>query len=153
MEALVEGATEQTAPEKSAASLLPVAPAEIQPYWGVLEPLMIKVVEGMGDRQTMASLLQQIMQGEIQLWAVVVDREIKAVAGTEIGEAPSGLVTCCVRFCVGAGARNWIGVLQETVEDYARANGCHRVETWARKGWAKHLPEYKLTHVLLERDL
>ncbi len=112
---------------------------------------MIKVVEGMNDRQTMASLLQQIMQGEIQLWAVV-DREIKAVVGTEIGEAPSGLVTCCVRFCVGAGFRKWIHLL-DVIEDYARANGCHRVETWARKGWAKHLPEYKLTHVLLERDL
>ena len=132
--------------------LIPVRPDELQSVWQALEPWMLKVVDGMNGRHTMAGLVQDILQEELFLWAVVLDRDVRAVVGADVVEAPSGLRSVVIRFCVGKKVNEWVHLLDE-VEDWARATGADRIETWARKGWAKHLPDYKMTHVLLEKDL
>ena len=113
----------------------------------------MKVIEGMHGRHGMSSLLQDIMQDNIQLWAVVIDRQIKAVIGTHLRDYPTGVRTCCIDFAGGAGFRRWVEPVLETIEEYARFNECQRVETFARKGWAKYMQEYKLTHVHMEKEL
>ncbi len=145
--------TEPSGRSTSAVSLIPVSPAELEPFWSTLEPLMIKVIDGMAGRQSMATLLQAIMQQDIQLWAVIINREIKAVIGTQLEEYPTGLRSCVILFAGGSGVRRWIEPVLETLESYAMANDCHRLETYARKGYARHMPDFKLTHVHLQKDL
>jgi hypothetical protein len=124
----------------------------LRDVWPVIEPLMIQVVDGSHDTYTMPTLLEDVMAGQVRLWAVVQERGVRALVGTEIVQSRSGLVSCVIRFCVGKRLNDWIHLIDE-IEEYARAAGCDRLETWARKGWAKHLPDFKLTHILLEKDL
>jgi hypothetical protein len=43
-----------------------------------------------------------------------------------------------------------LGYLDE-LERYATAQGCNGMRIYGRKGWARKLPDYKMTHVLLEK--
>ena len=53
---------------------------------------------------------------------------------------------------VGGDAQAWPGLLSE-IEDMARVEGCARVVTTCRKGWAKRLKDYRLTRIELVKEL
>ena len=134
-------------------ALVAIEPEDLGSVWAIIEPMVLKTLDGMNGRHTMQSLLSEVMERDLALWGVVNERDgLKALVGTQLMVASSGLKSLAIRFTVGKHLNEWVYLLDQ-LEDYARQNGCQRVETWARKGWAKHLPDYKLTHVLLEKDL
>lgn len=134
-------------------ALLAIEPEELGNVWSLIEPLVLKTIDGMNGRHTLQSLLAEVMEHDLALWAVVSQGQgLQALVGTQIAVSSSGLRSLVIRFTVGKGIHDWVYLLDQ-LEDYARSVGCQRVETWARKGWAKHMPDYKLTHVLLEKDL
>lgn len=57
-----------------------------------------------------------------------------------------------IHACVGGERKKWLPLLDE-IEEYARANGCGQMQIVCRKGWARELDTYRLTHVLLEKTL
>jgi len=132
--------------------LVAIEPDELGSVWDLIEPFMFEVIDGCNGRHTMESLISEITNRELALWAVVGASGPRALVGTQILVASSGLRSLTIRFTVGKGLHAWIGLLDD-LEDYARSQGCTRVETYSRKGWAKHMPDYKLTHILLEKDL
>ena len=134
-------------------ALIAIEPDDLGNVWSIIEPLILKTVDGMNGRHTLQSLLAEVMEHDLALWAVVNQQNgLQALVGTQLAISSSGLKSLVIRFTVGKGIHDWVYLLDQ-LEDYARSAGCHRVETWARKGWAKHMPEYKLTHILLEKDL
>lgn len=132
--------------------LVAIEPEDLGSVWDLIEPFMFEVIDGCNGRHTMESLISEITNRELALWAVVGASGLRALVGTQILVASSGLRSLTIRFTVGKGLHAWIGLLDD-LEDYARSQGCTRVETYSRKGWAKHMPDYKLTHILLEKDL
>lgn len=132
--------------------LVAIEPEELREVWDLIESLVMKVIEGCNGRHTMQSLIEEVLSKDLALWGVVGNAGIKALVGTQVQVASSGLRSLTIRFTVGKHVADWIGLLDD-LEDYARSVGCTRVETYARKGWAKYMPDYKLSHVLLERDL
>ena len=132
--------------------LVSIDPNEMGQVWDILEPLMFKVIEGCNGRHTMQTLIAEIMSQELALWGVIGHGGLKAIVGTQIGVEPSGLRKLAIRFTVGKHMPAWIGLLDD-LEEYARSVGCNRIEAYARKGYAKHMPDYKMTHVMLEKDL
>ena len=76
-----------------------------------------------------------------------------AIVATSIGEEPSGLKTLTIIFANGMRARNWAHLVSVLEAWAKRAHGVDRVDILARKGWVKHLPHYRMTHVMLERDI
>ena len=134
-------------------ALVAIEPEDLGNVWSIIEPLVLKTIDGMNGRHTMQSLLAEVMDHDLALWAVVSQgKGMQALVGTQIAVSSSGLRSLVIRFTAGKGVHDWVYLLDQ-IEDYARSVGCQRVETWARKGWAKHMPDYKLTHVLLEKDL
>jgi hypothetical protein len=109
------------------------------------------LAERSGGRWSVSGLLQKFVAGDWQLW-MVWDGKPRAIVGTELYLEMTGMKCCMIRFCTGSGAPEWQHLLGN-IEDWARLEGCSYLDMLARKGWAKHLPEYKLTHVELERDL
>ena len=43
--------------------------------------------------------------------------------------------------------------LRSALETFARAEGCRAIRILGRRGWARALPDYKLTRILLEKEL
>lgn len=119
--------------------------------WDQVEPLLRSVEERSRGRWPIEAMLTEIAKGNWQLWCVW-DGTVRAIVGTEIYREMNGKRYCGIRFVSGSGLKDWVAVRGD-LEAWAAAEGCVAIDTWARKGWAKHLPDYRLTHVLLEKDL
>lgn len=96
-------------------------------------------------------MAQNLLKGDWQLW-VVWDGTVRAIVITELYKDVSGMKCCMIRVCTGNGAKDWSHLIG-FIEDWARGQGCERLDMLARKGWAKRLPDYHLTHIMLEKVL
>lgn len=118
-------------------------------------PMVRGMLEGVAERSrgrwSVAGMLDRFVRGDWQLW-LVWDGRPRAVVATELYLEMTGMKCGMIRFCTGSGAPEWSHLLSR-IEDWAREEGCERLDMLARKGWAKHLPDYKMTHVELEKDL
>lgn len=79
------------------------------------------------------------------------DGQIKAAGVTKIIASQKSKVLMC-EACSGSEFIRNKHVMQ-TIEDYARSEGCDAVRIGGRKGWGRVFPEYREIAVLLERRL
>ncbi|MGB0854956.1 MAG: hypothetical protein ACPGSI_16790 [Pikeienuella sp.] len=86
-----------------------------------------------------------------QLW-IAWNGMVKAVCLTAI--ADDRQKSCLVTHCAGSGFRDWAHMI-EGIANWARAEGCQRIEATTRPGWEKALKKFGLTksHVVLEKRL
>ena len=120
--------------------------------WPDIASWISGVVERSDGRWSIELIAKQFLSGNWQLWVVWDGEAVAAVIGTEIYVEGTGMNLARVVFTTGTGAAKWTHLLSD-IEDWARDQGAVKLEMMARKGWAKHLPAYKMTHVLLEKDL
>ena len=120
--------------------------------WPDISSWISGVVERSDGRWSVELIAKQFLSGNWQLWVVWDGEAVAAVIGTEIYVEGTGMNLARVVFTTGTGAAKWTHLLSD-IEDWARDQGAVKLEMMARKGWAKHLPAYKMTHVLLEKDL
>ena len=132
--------------------LLRVDPKDLSIIAEAVLPMIESVVARSRGRWTLIAVLRAIYEGQGDLWAVWDGQSIPMIVGTEIYTELSGRKYLGIRFATGAGAKQYVRLIGP-IEDYARANGCAAVDGWMRKGWAKHLPDYHMSHVLLEKDI
>ena len=123
----------------------------LREVWPHVAGMLGSVVERSDGCWTLANMAQKLTAEEWQLW-VIYDGEYRGVLATELFFEASGMKKARVVFCTGVGAKQWVKLLSE-IESWAQDQGCERIEMIARKGWARHLEDYKMTHVLLEKDL
>lgn len=125
------------------------------PLLGHAWPQVAEMVSGVVDRSdgrwTLDDVTTRLVSGDWQLW-IVWDGTVKAVLATELMIEASGMRVARIVFATGSGAPKWSHLIAD-LEVWAKAQECAKLEMMARKGWARHLPDYKMTHVLLERDL
>lgn len=145
--------TEPSTTHSSAAEyeLLRINPETLGEVWGDVGELMHDVVNAEYTGLTMERLLEDVRTGETELWAIARDKVV-ALGGTEFKQTPRGERWLEIKFLVGTEMNRWKHVLQ-SLEDYARHNECIWLETIARKGWAKKLPDYKITSIILRKEL
>ena len=132
--------------------LIAVPPDKLGDVFPHIQAALEGVAERSQGRFSVAGIIDRIARKEWILWVVFSDGAVLSVLTAELYRDVSGIKCCRIPFCTGNGAASWVHLLA-TIEDWARAEGCERFDMIARKGWAKHLPDYKLTHVLLEKDL
>jgi hypothetical protein len=102
---------------------------------------------------TMASIAEGLRRDHLQLWVVLGDDdELIGTGLTQLGFEPSGIKVCTIYLTVGAGMKDETGHLAE-IEAWAEREGCQRVQLWGRKGWARQLTTYRMTHVILQKDI
>lgn len=129
-----------------------VPPPLLGEIWPRVAERIEAVVQRSGGRWSIPIIAKQLVTGQWQLWVVWNGEAIAAVIATEIYTEDTGMKLARVLFTTGDGAREWVHLLAD-IEVWALDQGAVRLEMMARKGWAKHLPEYKMSHVLLEKDL
>lgn len=135
--------------------LMGVQRTAVATWW----PLVRKSVSDAVDHGTSIfdadSVRSALERGDMQLWIVwdgpPDEPNIRAIAVTEIRIGPRAKV-CGVFLCTGYGRQDWQQHLS-TIEAWAASIGCDRMSLCARPGWKRVLPEYRMTHVMLEKDL
>lgn len=151
----IEGSFEMDAAVKMPAVQLLMIPKE---HVGRVLPMVIDKLHDVAQRSrgrfTVPGMLENFGSGRWQMWIIwdASSEQPKAVFGTEIYRDVGEMWICGVRFLSGDDSGQWLYLIDQ-LEAWARANGCARLDMLARKGWARKLPDYKMTHVLLEKDL
>jgi len=128
-----------------------IPPALLESVWPHVVDKIAGVVERSDGRWTIEDIAGRLLQQQWQLW-VVWDGTWRAVLATELCREASGLQVARIVFTTGSGADRWTHLIAD-IETWAKDQGASKLEMMARKGWARRLPEYKMSHVLLEKDL
>lgn len=131
-----------------------VEPDTIGQIWTRIQPMMKSAYETSNGRLSAESTFKLVLSGNIYMWILYCQEEdrIYGILGASVVEYPTDKKFLCLHFMVGVDRKKWIHLV-ENVEQYAKDKGCAGIEMWCRKGWQKELPDYHMSHVLLEKDL
>lgn len=135
--------------------LVQVPPEVARQVWPLLGNFLSKALEFTSDTRLLEPTLQKIEMGQSQLWTVIDDdhgNKALAAGVTSLQTYESGKRVCNIELFGGEDMKLWFD-LKDVFEDWAKVEGCESIRVWARKGWAKHLKDYDLTHYILEKAL
>ncbi len=126
----------------------------VEQIWFMIEPLVEDGILEENERYTVEEIKNLAIKDRWQTWVAwdVEKKIVKVVAFTELYTELSGLRVASIRFLSGRERSEWLDLLPILEERMAGAD-VQMMEVWARRGWLRELPEYKMTHVLLEKDL
>lgn len=101
-------------------------------------------------------LFSALCKGLMRLWVAGSKKDggevvIEAVAVTEILQFPR-MKAFGIVICTGQDRQRWVSHLR-TMEAWAKEQGCGMSRPITRKGWAKDLSDYRLTHYVWEKRL
>lgn len=118
-------------------------------------PVVRQLIEGVVVRHqgelSFNGIVKKVAASDWILW-LVWDGSVKGLCTSEIYFDIGGVKRCRIPLCTGENAKQWAHLV-EIIEDFAKSEGCAIMDMIARKGWAKHLPKYKMTHVVLEKRI
>lgn len=125
-------------------------------YLAHVLPMVLEWVSGVANRSRGALSVEGIVRawesGKWQMWVINAPDRVKAVLATEVHIQISGRKACSVHFLTGEDSGEWLHLVSK-LEEWAKFQGCEVVDMMARKGWAKRLPDYHMSHVFLEKGL
>jgi len=123
----------------------------IPAVWDEAASLLAPAIELAAGRHTLASTLDQLRSGHMQLFFAIRNDIPTAAAVTQVLEYPaaSWLV---VLFCGGKGLPDWGKDGIAAIEDWARRCDCKGVEIIGRAGWAMALG-YEKSASIIQRAL
>lgn len=127
--------------------------SEINAVWEEVRPWLEAACETSRGKFDAEDIRAGLLSGEDQLW-IWKSPTAFAVGITRLSNYPKQRV-CNLRIVTGENMAEWAQPCIETIEQWARANGCHAMEFCARGGWERFLTRrgYDRTHVFLERTL
>jgi hypothetical protein len=123
----------------------------IDEVWDEVRPWIERACSRNRGKYDADDIRTGLASGEDQLW-VWKSPTAFAVGITRLSNYPKQRV-CTIRIATGTNSREWRDEAVRTIEKWAKANGCDAMELCARKGWARHLKGYDMTHVYLEKPL
>ena len=131
---------------------LNLIPADkIGDVWPLIETMIESVVARSDGIYTVQSLRERFETEKFMLWIVWGDG-VKALGATQFYTTDAGVKIFDILFVTGEHSLEWLHLMPEW-EAHARQWGCNRIEGKMRKGWAKRLPDWKMTHVTLSKEL
>lgn len=134
--------------------LIQIPPDSIEQTWPLVANWISDAIERSNGRHTVESTIDSLQKDLAQLWLAWDEekKEAQAVAITQLVFYPSGMKVA--DFIIGTGKNKgmWKHLMTE-MEDWAKAEGCGLIQLYCRKGWARELPSFKLSHVLLEKRI
>jgi hypothetical protein len=129
-----------------------IPPSEIGRVLSLVLPWLEKVVERSHGGNTLEGFLKQFAAGLWQLWVIDDGAKLRGMLVTALDVTPSGRKVCTIRVVTGEDSLSWLHLTHD-LEEWAKSKGCDRMEAWARKGWARRLPDWHMSHVMLEKDI
>jgi len=126
---------------------------EVKKVWPLAESF-IKEACKTNDGFSSEHILQFLEEGTMQLWmAVDESNKVLCVCVTEVRQYPNYKV-CDLRITTGEQYEKWVDYMDEVCK-WAKAEGCKKMEVFARPGWERILKSkgYVKTHVQIEKIL
>lgn len=118
--------------------------------WPRVAPLVRQALDRGEGSYAEADVALYCISGASQLWLVENDSEVTAICITQIANLPRKR-KCFLRYL--AGSMEAIKPHISAIEDYARREGCKTLECYARKGWARRMPDWTQLYVVMQKEL
>jgi hypothetical protein len=130
-----------------------IQPAEINAVWAEVRPWIEAACKTNRGKYDAEDIRAGLLSGEDQLW-IWKSPTAFAIGITRLENYPKQRV-CTIRIVTGFNAAEWQQPAIDTIERWAKENGCSSMSLCARTGWAKRLKGrgYDQTHVFLEKPL
>lgn len=137
--------------------LVQIPPEAITKLWPLAAPLLEKSIELSNGYTTLDREREALEAKNKQLWFVInpegaVKNEAVAAGITSLQQNADGSKTANIEYFGGKDMQSWFS-LKSVFENWARDEGCRDIRMWARKGWARHLSDFKLTHYIMRKEL
>lgn len=134
--------------------LVPVPAPEIEANWHFAEPWVRSAVDEYALLETAESYKARCVDRSAQLWLIRDHDQIIGAGITEIYDTPKGL-TCAVPVLAAVSFDDVLKPLFDEVEQWARAEGCVRLQGYGRLGWVRALKPYgwRPRAVEIEKDI
>ena len=116
------------------------------------EDLLREVCDRSNGEWVLEDLAEKVRTGADGMFVVVDGEEVVCVVLASIVVFSNERKIFKIYILTGRNRNSWLHH-KETIYDYARSRGCDKVRALVRPGWARDLPDWKKTHILLERDL
>jgi hypothetical protein len=129
--------------------LVCVDPSRVGSVWPRVAPLL-KAAITRTNLDRFDEIERDVLSGRGLLWLAWSDH-VEAAATTILTETDAQRV-CILTACGGRDMKRWLPLL-ETIEAYAKAEGCDRLRLFGRRGWQRMLQNYRVSNVILERNL
>lgn len=107
--------------------------SEVPDVWPEAKILLKPATNRSLGRYDTDSLLEKIIQREMQLWCAW-DKKMIAAAVTQINIWPTGIKTARLIVAGGGQMEKWIHGMN-IIEAWAKQNGCSLLEAGGRPGW------------------
>lgn len=107
-------------------------------YWSNIVE-MLKRVPDTWASTTLEALYNNAISGNMQVWLIGPKDKIVVVAFTHILNFPAARILEVI-WLGGQGALDGLDVMDSTISEFARVQGCSRIDITGRRGW---LPEAK----------
>ena len=130
--------------------LICVAPHMVGETWPLVRDMIAAGYAAMGEIAP-HDLPKWLADKKGLLWISVFEGAIVAAMTTSLVPSPDGLVLRMVS-CGGSHMDLW-KQCHSQIEEYAKQEGCVRVVSEGRPGWARVLDGYKVKAVVLEKRL
>lgn len=113
---------------------------------------MLKEVFERTDYGNFSFLEEEVFTGCSLLWvAWDGSKKISAAVVTQIRtDQKSRVCQICACSCVENGA--W-AQMREAIEAYAKAENCNKIRAIGRKGWARMLPDARISLYVIEKEI
>jgi len=127
-----------------------IDPAHVDRVWPLVSHL-IRAAMRKGRISEFADVERAVLDGAMLLWVAADRQAIWAAAVTQL-TSPNGEKFCTIVACGGRERARWLPLKAE-LEAFAKAEGCAAIRIHGRRGWAREFPDYRLTRILLEKEL
>jgi hypothetical protein len=127
-----------------------IDPAYVDRVWPLVSHL-IRAAMRKGRISEFADVEAAVLAGSELLWVAANRQAIWAAAVTQLSRA-NGETFCTIVACGGRERARWLPLKAE-LEAFAKAEGCAAVRIHGRRGWAREFPDYRLTRILLEKEI
>jgi hypothetical protein len=123
----------------------------VDDVWDELRPWIADACKRSRGKFDEHDIRRGLLERDDQLW-IWRSETAFAVGVTRLVRHPKQLV-CAIRIVTGRNRHEWEKECMSQIEHWARSQGCDAMELQARPGWMKALPDYDMTHVILEKRL
>ncbi len=121
--------------------VLQIAPKHVPDFWGQARGCLQRTIEQDQGKIQFTHVLDYLVAGEWQLWAIKEQGSWLAAATTSIEDYPR-YKTLAINLVGGRHMRRWLPDFAKAMEAFGRAQGCATLEGYGREAWGRALQRY-----------
>ena len=109
--------------------------------WSKAKDVLTKSVETSKGKFKAEDIRKELKEGGLVLWLVLEDSDVVAAITSRVIEYP-GRRAMALDWVGGSKMNQWLPLVLNTLQKYAKECGCMHLEGYGRKAWGKILKKY-----------